>query len=370
MNNSAIPSRLTVVFSVGGDKNTIPVNSTSETLANGLAAMDSGFPPLTRKALSAGGKPPRGEDFNGIYNDIYTRLQWGSAGMGFPFSADFSEAIAGYPKGALIPNSDYTGQWLNLNNGNRSSPESTSGANTGWVPVGGYGISTISSLSNSSVTLSSAQASKDRLILTGSLTGNINMIFPAWMKSWTIENRCSGNFSVTCKTASGIGIAVPAGRVEKLYCDGVSILRDFGTAAMRNIGTATSRDVPDMSNFPRDDNPESGYFYLPNGHLSQYGTVNLPAVGTFNPASFGGVTYYTRYYIVDFPVAYPNAQISTVVSLAGKPFDSQSNEFGSWANSNRTLNSGQPVSKNQFVVSVTSNNPNLVPVIHYKSEGY
>jgi hypothetical protein len=41
--------------------------------------------------------------------------------MGFPFSADFSEAIAGYPKGALIPNSDYTGQWLNLNNGNRSS---------------------------------------------------------------------------------------------------------------------------------------------------------------------------------------------------------------------------------------------------------
>lgn len=66
MNNSAIPSRLTVVFSVSGDKNTIPVNSTSETLADGLAAMDSGFPPLTRIALSAGGKPPKGQDFNGI----------------------------------------------------------------------------------------------------------------------------------------------------------------------------------------------------------------------------------------------------------------------------------------------------------------
>ncbi|MVY94583.1 hypothetical protein GP918_23690, partial [Enterobacteriaceae bacterium 8376wD7] len=63
MNNSAIPSRLTVVFSVSGDKNTIPVNSTSETLADGLAAMDSGFPPLTRIALSAGGKPPKGQDF-------------------------------------------------------------------------------------------------------------------------------------------------------------------------------------------------------------------------------------------------------------------------------------------------------------------
>jgi hypothetical protein len=84
------------------------------------------------------------------------------------------------------------------NNGNRSSLNPL----RALIPGGflwGYGISTISSLSNSGVTLSSAQASKDRLILTGSLTGNINMIFPAWMKSWTIENRCSGNFSVTYK---------------------------------------------------------------------------------------------------------------------------------------------------------------------------
>ncbi|NER58605.1 phage tail protein, partial [Klebsiella pneumoniae] len=50
MNNSAMPSSLTVVFSASGDKNTIPVNSTPETLADGLAAMDSGFPPLTRIA--------------------------------------------------------------------------------------------------------------------------------------------------------------------------------------------------------------------------------------------------------------------------------------------------------------------------------
>ncbi|MHB3599734.1 hypothetical protein ACYBXJ_29055 [Klebsiella pneumoniae] len=74
MNNSAMPSRLTVVFSASGDKNTIPVNSTPETLADGLAAMDSGFPPLTRIALSAGGKPPKGQDFNGIFNDAYTRF--------------------------------------------------------------------------------------------------------------------------------------------------------------------------------------------------------------------------------------------------------------------------------------------------------
>ncbi|MHB3293450.1 hypothetical protein ACYBV0_28860 [Klebsiella pneumoniae] len=78
MNNSAMPSSLTVVFSASGDKNTIPVNSTPETLADGLAAMDSGFPPLTRIALSAGGKPPKGQDFNGIFNDAYTRAMGAS----------------------------------------------------------------------------------------------------------------------------------------------------------------------------------------------------------------------------------------------------------------------------------------------------
>ena len=125
MNNSAIPSRLSVVFSVNGDKNTIPTNSTSETLAQGLAAMDSGFPPLTRTALSAGGKPPQGQDFNGIFNDIYTRLQWSAAGMGYPFNAGFNTAIAGYPKGAVIPSSNYAVSWINTVDSNNTAPEKT-----------------------------------------------------------------------------------------------------------------------------------------------------------------------------------------------------------------------------------------------------
>lgn len=223
MNNSAIPSRLTVVFSVSGDKNTIPVNSTSETLADGLAAMDSGFPPLTRIALSAGGKPPQGQDFNGIFNDVYTRLQWGDAGMGYPFNAAFSTAISGYPKGAIVPSSDYSGQWLNLNNGNSNNPESASGATTGWVPKDSYGITAITGLASSSVALSSLQAAKDRIILTGTLTANINLVFPAWIKGWVVHNNCTGPYSVTCKTASGNGVVVIPGLVSRIFCDGTNI---------------------------------------------------------------------------------------------------------------------------------------------------
>lgn len=130
MNNSAMPSRLTVVFSASGDKNTIPVNSTSETLADGLASMDSGFPPLTRIPLSAGGKPPRGQDFNGIFSDIYTRLQWNQSGGCYPFDAAFSAAIGGYPKGAILINSSRDGYWQSIVDNNTTNPDS---GGLGWI---------------------------------------------------------------------------------------------------------------------------------------------------------------------------------------------------------------------------------------------
>lgn len=240
MNNSAIPSRLTVVFSVSGDKNDIPVNSTSETLADGLAAMDSGFPPLTRTALSAGGKPPQGQDFNGIFNDVYTRLQWSDAGMGYPFNSAFSTAISGYPKGSIVPASDYSGQWLNLNNGNAANPESPTGATTGWVPQNAYGITAISGLTNSSIVLSSIQAAKERVVLTGTLTANINLVFPAWIKGWVVHNNCTGPYSITCKTASGTGVVVIPGMVSRIFCDGTNITDETMSTQTDLVGSVAA----------------------------------------------------------------------------------------------------------------------------------
>ncbi|TCW09241.1 tail collar domain [Raoultella sp. BIGb0138] len=248
MNNSAIPSRLTVVFSASGDKNTIPVNSTSETLADGLAAMDSGFPPLTRIALSAGGKPPQGQDFNGIFNDVYTRLQWSDAGMGYPFNAAFSTAISGYPKGAIVPASDYSGQWLNLSNGNSNNPESASGAMTGWVPQDSYGITSITGLAASSVVLSSLQAAKERIILTGALTANINLVFPAWIKVWVVHNNCTGPYSVTCKTASGNGVVVIPGLVSRIFCDGTNITDETMSTQTDLVGSVAAFAVNSAPN--------------------------------------------------------------------------------------------------------------------------
>jgi hypothetical protein len=226
MNSSDIPDRTIKAFGVDGDKNTIPVESSSTTLNDGQATMSSGFPSITMIPISAGGIPPKGKDFNGILYSVSLKQQWQDSGMGYPFNAAFSTAISGYPKGAVVPNSSLTGFWLNLNDGNNSNPEVSSSALTGWVPSGDYGVTTISGLAATSVTLSTLQAAKDRILLTGTLTANINLILPAWIKKWTVVNGCSGNFTVTVKTASGSGVILPTGLTAELIGDGTNITQD------------------------------------------------------------------------------------------------------------------------------------------------
>ncbi|EOV0647715.1 phage tail protein [Cronobacter turicensis] len=222
MNSSDTPSRITKAFGVNGLKNTIPVDSSTTTDNNGVATFDKGFPSVTMQPLSAGGIPPSGKDMNGVLYSTTIQQQWQNAGMTYPFSQDFSDAVSGYPKGAIVPSSVYTGQWLNLNESNGTSPESSTGANTGWVPINNYGVTQIT-MTSGSVVMSSLQAAKDRIIISGTLTANVNLIFPAWIKSWVVHNNCTGNFTITCRTASGTGVVIIPGLVSRLFCDGVNI---------------------------------------------------------------------------------------------------------------------------------------------------
>lgn len=222
MNSSDIPSRITKAFGVNGLKNTIPVDSSTTTDNNGVATFEKGFPSITMQPLSAGGIPPSGKDVNGVLYSTTLQQQWQNAGMTYAFNQAFSDAVGGYPKGAIVPSSVYTGQWLNLNEANGTPPESPTGANTGWVPVNNYGVTQIT-MTSSSIVMTSLQAAKDRIIISGTLTANLNLIFPAWVKSWVVHNNCTGNFNITCKTSTGTGIVVIPGLVSRLFCDGINI---------------------------------------------------------------------------------------------------------------------------------------------------
>ncbi|HHN6221138.1 TPA: hypothetical protein ACRRJ9_001720 [Klebsiella pneumoniae] len=153
------------------------------------------------------------------------------------------------------------------------------------------------------------------------------------------------------------------------FTSAISTNLNLGSAAKRDVGTGNDQ-IPDMSSFSASDTASSGWYILPNGHIHQYGIVTLAEVSTYNKQTLGGVDYYTRFYTVTLPRAYPTAHIMTVVTLAGRSFDKQGPEFGYWANCNRTVDSAAGVSKTQFVVEVISKDANYVPVVHYTSEGY
>lgn len=277
MNSSGIPSRTSTIFAASGEYNSIAETSTTTTLADGTVTMDVGYPPLTMTPISSGGIPPQGEDTNGIFNRIFTKLQWTDAGGGYPFSSSFASSVGGYPSGAEIPSSDGYAKWLNLTDANTTSPESSSGSSTGWVPLVGYGTTAITGLTSTSVTLTSLQASRPVITLAGTLTSNIYLYFPAWVKDWRVENNTTGGYSVLAKTLSGSNtVTMRAGSTYELHGNGT------------NIVTA----IPSLIS-------DAGGYILPDGHKVMYGVATV-VTSTSNYNATNGVYESSGVYITPY----------------------------------------------------------------------
>ncbi|ASU38186.1 hypothetical protein hmeg3_07665 [Herbaspirillum sp. meg3] len=204
----------------------------------GLASYTDCFPPLTFTPLASGGVPPFGADFNGILNAITQAVRWACAGGQYPYDATFSTAVGGYPAGAIVQRADGTGEWLNLTDNNTTNPE-TGGA--GWVPMDNYGITAVTGLTNTNVTLTALQYARNTTTFAGTLTGNVQIIFPATLQTWTVINNTTGAFTVTCKTASGTGAAVAQGGQQLFWGDGTNLNTLSGNSAIvLNVGNATA----------------------------------------------------------------------------------------------------------------------------------
>lgn len=73
-------------------------------------------------------------------------------------------------------------------------------------------------------TLTGAQLNRVAYELTGVLTGNRNIIVPASIQQYWIDNQTSGAFTLTVKTAAGAGQIVLPGQRRILYCDGTDVI--------------------------------------------------------------------------------------------------------------------------------------------------
>ncbi|WP_407226383.1 gp53-like domain-containing protein [Enterobacter roggenkampii] len=226
MKLASIPARVPVPFADQGTKNAIPVNSQIG-VKDGAASYTDGFPPLTMTPIAAGGIPPAGGDFNGILNAITQSLRWACAGGLYSYDDAFSSSIGGYPKGALIQNAAGDVVWLNTTDDNSTNPDT----GTGWIPVIRYGLTAVE-LAGTNVTLTPEQAAKETIVLTGTLTANVQVIMPAWVETWLIINNTTGNFTVAVKPAAGSGVNLAPSKSSQVYGDGTNIF--YGSLMVRN----------------------------------------------------------------------------------------------------------------------------------------
>src|ERR1039458_4936140 len=194
------PTTITIPFATSGTRNVIPVNPVLS--PPNQASYTAGFPPDTMLAPAAGGLPPLGPDFNAVLFDATGNIAWLQYGQGYPWNATTAAANGGYQIGAQLSRADGTGYWLNTTANNATNPDS---GGAGWVSAFNYGYTTISSLTNVSVTLTALQAAKPVIILQGTLTGNVQVILPTNLQGWLIVNKTTGTFAVTAKTSAGTG---------------------------------------------------------------------------------------------------------------------------------------------------------------------
>jgi hypothetical protein len=308
------PPQITVPFATSGLKNTIPATSNP---VSGNAGYDQGFPAINMTPKTAGGIPPFGQDFNGIFYDVTLAIQYLEAGGSFPYNSTYATAIGGYPLGALISRSDGSGLWRNVSANNTTDPE-TFGA--GWQPEGA-GSSAIT-MTNANVTLTALQAARSIIVITGLLTANLNLIFPLYQKTWSVINLTTGAFTITCKTAAGGGVVAQQSSVSPIIGNGTDILAisdpdasetvkgilKLATQALTNARTndLTAVTPLKLGNGFAFNNGANGYIQLPTwmgSFILQWGQTNVTA------GIVAGVT---------FPTAFPTAFLSGGI-LTGQP---------------------------------------------------
>jgi len=93
------------------------------------------------------------------------------------------------------------------------------------VNVGGSGNITLTA-SN----YASDEARAATLVLTGTLTGNRDVIVPTTPKHYTVLNQTSGAFTLTIRQSAGTGVAIPAGN-SQIVCTSTTCVDALGASS-------------------------------------------------------------------------------------------------------------------------------------------
>jgi hypothetical protein len=137
MKSSDIPAKINMPFAVNCSPaliNQVP-DASQIGITAGAASYNDGFVSSNFLLIGAGGIPPFGKDFNGLFNQITAWDRWAAcAGGRPPFDAAFSAKVTGYPQNSLIASTTAGALWLSLIDNNTANPDTTFNP-ANWIPV-------------------------------------------------------------------------------------------------------------------------------------------------------------------------------------------------------------------------------------------
>lgn len=257
------------------------------------ASVEGGFPAITMQNELAGGKPPLGQDMNGLFFLVSSHTLYVECGQTYKYNSTLATSIGGYLAGTILGMADETGLWLCTTDGTISNPDT---GGTGWVPIAAYGTTTVNGLTGGTVTLTSAQTKYKVIILNGVLTSNLNINLPQTLQQWLIINNTSGAFSTTVKTAAGgsSGVAVPQGGF---------------TAPVGVYSVADGNIYPTVApvNLPIDQNPtpltivqRTNAGYVLATYFNQNSGLENPTIGAVFVENSGGDGFHRKISLTNF----------------------------------------------------------------------
>lgn len=263
MQASQTPTLVPLAFAANGTKNTIP-EASQIGITPGAASLNDGFPPLTFTPVAAGGVPPAGADFNGVFNLITQTIRWKHAGGQFGYNSAFASDsnVGGYPRGALLLRSDQSGMWLNQTDNNATNPD-TGGA--GWSAAFMSGVvgQTRNLVMNIGTASATATLTADEIVVATALGGQ-KYVLGGFSKTINLATTGAGGmdtgtapasgyvavyaiYNPTTQTAALLGVNATAAVVPEVY-GGANMPSGYTASALVSVRQTSSGSLFAASN--------------------------------------------------------------------------------------------------------------------------
>jgi hypothetical protein len=119
---------------------------------------------------------------------------------------------------------------------------------TTYITVG-YGVSSqffytslVKAVTTGTYTLSASEASNTIQTYTGTLTGNVTVVYPPVVNLYVIKNSVTaGGYTLTVGTGSGTSVTIPSGQQVTLACDGTNFF-NANTSQAGSVATVSLND--------------------------------------------------------------------------------------------------------------------------------